>query len=199
MNFNNDPSRNRPETLELLQRPPRRRHELRRLRRAAHLSALPQDGRRADQEALQPAKPGPGRLRLAEPAEEGRRRAVRPLPPHPGKLGQEKGLLGLIFGKAQNKFQDPAKLRRLIVDLLDKENWSIMSADVKGDAYEGLLEKNAQDTKSGAGQYFTPRPLIQAMVDVMAPKPRETICDPACGTGGFLLAAHDYVASTTRT
>jgi len=101
------------------------------------------------------------------------------------KLGQGKRLLGLIFGKAQNKFQDPAKLRRLIVDLIDKEDWSSMSADVKGDAYEGLLEKNAQDTKSGAGQYFTPRPLIQAMVDVMAPKPMETICDPACGTGGF--------------
>ena len=101
------------------------------------------------------------------------------------KLGQGKRLLGLIFGKAQNKFQDPAKLRRLIVDLIDKEDWSSMSADVKGDAYEGLLEKNAQDTKSGAGQYFTPRPLIQAMVDVIAPKPMETICDPACGTGGF--------------
>lgn len=111
------------------------------------------------------------------------------------KLGQEKGLLGLIFGKAQNKFQDPAKLRRLIVDLIDKEDWSSMSADVKGDAYEGLLEKNAQDTKSGAGQYFTPRPLIKAIVDVMAPKPKETICDPACGTGGFLLAAHDYITA----
>ena len=110
------------------------------------------------------------------------------------KLGQEKGLLGLIFGRAQNKFQDPAKLRRLLVDLLDKENWSIMSADVKGEAYEGLLEKNAQDTKSGAGQYFTPRPLIQAIVDVMAPKPKETICDPACGTGGFLLSAFAYVS-----
>ncbi|HAK87541.1 MAG: DNA methyltransferase [Nitrospirae bacterium GWC2_46_6] len=110
------------------------------------------------------------------------------------KLGQEKGLLGLIFGKAQNKFQDPAKLRRLIVDLIDKENWSIMSADVKGDAYEGLLEKNAQDTKTGAGQYFTPRPLIQAVIDVMAPKPNETICDPACGTGGFLIASHEYIA-----
>ena len=108
-------------------------------------------------------------------------------------LGRQKGLLGLIFGKAQNKFQDPAKLRRLIVDLIDKENWSAMSADVKGDAYEGLLEKNAQDTKSGAGQYFTPRPLIQGIVDVMQPKPGETVCDPACGTGGFLLAAHDYV------
>ena len=108
-------------------------------------------------------------------------------------LGNQKGLLGLIFSKSQNKFQDPAKLRRLIVDLIDKETWVSMSADVKGDAYEGLLEKNAQDTKSGAGQYFTPRPLIRAIVDVMAPKPSETVSDPACGTGGFLLAAHDYV------
>ena len=109
------------------------------------------------------------------------------------KLGNEKGLLGLIFNKSQNKFQDPAKLRRLIVDLIDKEDWSAMSADVKGDAYEGLLQKNAEDVKGGAGQYFTPRPLIQAMVDAVAPKPSDTICDPACGTGGFLLAAHDYV------
>ena len=110
-------------------------------------------------------------------------------------LGNEKGLLGLIFNKSQNKFQDPAKLRRLIVDLIDKENWSMMSADVKGDAYEGLLEKNAQDTKSGAGQYFTPRPLIAAMVAVVNPQPGETICDPACGTGGFLLVAHDHLVS----
>jgi type I restriction enzyme M protein len=87
------------------------------------------------------------------------------------KLGNEKGLLGLIFNKSQNKFQDPAKLRRLIVDLIDKENWSVMSADVKGDAYEGLLEKNAQDVKTGAGQYFTPRPLIAGIVDVIAPSP----------------------------
>jgi type I restriction enzyme M protein len=85
------------------------------------------------------------------------------------------------------------------VDLIDCENWSAMGADVKGDAYEGLLEKNAQDTKSGAGQYFTPRPLIQAMVDCIAPKPGETICDPACGTGGFLFAAHNHVVSTTPT
>ncbi len=108
-------------------------------------------------------------------------------------LGKQKGMLGLIFNKSQNKFQDPAKLRRLLVDLIGHENWSVMNADVKGDAYEGLLEKNAQDTKSGAGQYFTPRPLIEAIVDVMQPKPGETICDPACGTGGFLLAAHDYL------
>ena len=114
------------------------------------------------------------------------------------KLGKEKGLLGLIFMKSQNKFQDPAKLRRLIVDLIDNENWSVMSADVKGDAYEGLLEKNAQDTKSGAGQYFTPRPLIRAMVDAINPKPGETICDPACGTGGFILAAHDYIVNQNK-
>jgi len=111
------------------------------------------------------------------------------------ELAKEKGLLALIFNKSQNKFQDPAKLRRLIVDLIDKENWSMMSADVKGDAYEGLLEKKAQDVKTGAGQYFTPRPLIAGIVDVMAPKPGETVCDPACGTGGFILAAHDYVVA----
>jgi type I restriction enzyme M protein len=110
------------------------------------------------------------------------------------KLGKQPGMLGLIFRKAQNKIQDPAKLRRLIVDLIDKEQWSSLSADVKGDAYEGLLQKNAEDVKGGAGQYFTPRPLIAALVDVMAPAPGLTICDPACGTGGFLLAAHDYLA-----
>ena len=103
-------------------------------------------------------------------------------------------MLGVIFRKAQNKIQDPAKLRRLIVDLIDREQWMTLDADVKGDAYEGLLEKNAQDVKRGAGQYFTPRPLIQAIVDVMRPEPGETICDPACGTGGFLLAAYEYIA-----
>ena len=110
------------------------------------------------------------------------------------ELGKRSGMLGVIFRKAQNKIQDPAKLRRLIVDLIDKEQWSSLSADVKGDAYEGLLQKNAEDVKGGAGQYFTPRPLIAAMVEVVAPQPGQTICDPACGTGGFLLAAHDYLA-----
>src|SRR5512144_341223 len=109
-------------------------------------------------------------------------------------LGKQKGMLGVIFRKAQNKIQDPAKLRRLIVDLIDKEQWSSLSADVKGDAYEGLLQKNAEDVKGGAGQYFTPRALISAMVDVVAPQPGQAICDPACGTGGFLLAAHDYLS-----
>ncbi|CAN5488330.1 class I SAM-dependent DNA methyltransferase [soil metagenome] len=114
------------------------------------------------------------------------------------ELGKRTGMLGVIFKKAQNKIQDPAKLRRLIVDLIDKEQWTSLSADVKGDAYEGLLQKNAEDVKGGAGQYFTPRALIAAMVEVMAPLPGQTICDPACGTGGFLLAAHDYIASNPR-
>ena len=109
------------------------------------------------------------------------------------ELGKRTGMLGIIFRKAQNRIQDPAKLRRLVADLIEREQWTVLDADVKGDAYEGLLEKNAQDTKGGAGQYFTPRPLIQAIVDVMRPGPDDTICDPAAGTGGFLLAAHDYV------
>ena len=113
-------------------------------------------------------------------------------------LGTQAGTLGVIFRKAQNRIQEPAMLARLIKDLIDSENWMALSADVKGDAYESLLERNAQDVKSGAGQYFTPRPLIQAIVDVMRPQPDTTICDPACGTGGFLLAAHDYIADHNR-
>ena len=109
------------------------------------------------------------------------------------ELGTQGGMLGLIFEKAQNKIQEPAKLRQLIVELIGKENWSAMSADVKGDAYEGLLEKNAQDVKGGAGQYFTPRPLIEAIVDCVQPHPGESVVDPACGTGGFLLATHEYL------
>jgi type I restriction enzyme M protein len=108
-------------------------------------------------------------------------------------LGEQGGMLGIIFEKAQNKIQDPARLRQLIVELIGKESWIAMSADVKGDAYEGLLEKNAQDVKGGAGQYFTPRCVIQALVDCLQPQPGELILDPACGTGGFLLAAHEYL------
>ncbi len=109
------------------------------------------------------------------------------------ELGRESGMLGVIFRKSQNRIQDPAKLRRLIV-MIDSETWVGMDIDVKGEIYEGLLQKNAEDIKSGAGQYFTPRPLIKAMVAVMRPEPRQTICDPACGTGGFFLAAHDYIS-----
>jgi type I restriction enzyme M protein len=109
-------------------------------------------------------------------------------------LGREPGMLGVVFRKAQNRIQDPAKLRRLIADLINKEQWMTLDTDVKGDAYEGLLQRNAEDVKTGAGQYFTPRPLIRAIVEVMRPAPGMTICDPACGTGGFLLAAYEYIS-----
>ena len=111
------------------------------------------------------------------------------------ELGSEPGMLGVVFRKAQNRIQDPAKLERLIKDLIDGERWMTLGADVKGDAYEGLLERNAADIKSGAGQYFTPRALIKAMVEVMRPGPDMTICDPACGTGGFFLGAYEYIVA----
>jgi type I restriction enzyme M protein len=113
-------------------------------------------------------------------------------------LARQPGTLGVIFRKAQNKLQDPAKLKRLIVDFIDKENWSATGVDVKGDAYEGLLAKGAEDIKSGAGQYFTPRALISAMVDCVQPTVADTVVDPACGTGGFLLAAYEYAARDAK-
>lgn len=112
------------------------------------------------------------------------------------ELGRQPGLLGLVFRKAQNRIQDPAKLKRLIVDLIEPETWTGLDVDLKGDVYEDLLERNAADTKSGAGQYFTPRALIKTMVDCAHPGPDMTIADPACGTGGFLLAAHDYIVDS---
>ncbi|MEP0884996.1 N-6 DNA methylase [Trichocoleus sp. ST-U3] len=108
-------------------------------------------------------------------------------------LGKEKGLLGIIFRKSQNKIQDPAKLKRLI-ELINDEAKIGLDIDVIGDFYEGLLQKSAEDTKSGAGQYFTPRALIKAIVEVMRPEPGQKICDPACGTGGFFVIAHDYIS-----
>ena len=108
------------------------------------------------------------------------------------ELGKESTNLGVIFRKAQNRIEEPALLRKLIVDLVGSETWSI-GGDLNGDAYEGLLQKSASDVKSVAGQYFTPRTLIHAMVEVMRPAPSDTIADPACGTGGFLLAAVDYL------
>ncbi|MDP1831126.1 MAG: class I SAM-dependent DNA methyltransferase [Geothrix sp.] len=110
------------------------------------------------------------------------------------ELGRKPGLLGTIFRKAQNKLQDPAKLKRLVM-LIDAETWSGLDVDVKGEIYEGLLERNARDVKSGAGQYFTPRPLIKAVVEVMNPDRGMVVADPACGTGGFLIAAHDHMAA----
>lgn len=110
------------------------------------------------------------------------------------ELAKEKGILGQIFVKSQNKIQDPAKLYKLIA-LINAENWILMGVKDKGDIYEGILEKNAEDTKSGAGQYFTPRPLIKAMVECLQPEPMKTIADPACGTGGFFLAAYDWIVA----
>ena len=113
------------------------------------------------------------------------------------ELSKESGLLGVIFRKSQNRIQTPANLQRLI-HLINAESWSGMTTDIKGTIYEGLLQKNAEDTKSGAGQYFTPRALIKAIIAVMRPEPMQTICDPACGTGGFFLAAHDYISENYR-
>ena len=108
------------------------------------------------------------------------------------ELSGQDNLIGTIYTKAQNKIDKPVYLRKVIT-LINEESWLVMDGDVKGAIYESILEKNGQDKKSGAGQYFTPRSLIQAMVDVACPQIGETVCDPACGTGGFLLAAYDYM------
>ncbi len=100
------------------------------------------------------------------------------------ELGRQPGTLGTIFRKAQNRIQDPAELRRLVVDLINEETWTAVDADLKGDAYEGLLQKDAEDTKSGAGQYFTPRPRIRAMMACLQPKPGETVADPRRARAG---------------
>lgn len=107
-------------------------------------------------------------------------------------LASQPGVLGTIYRGAQNKITNPSHLKTLIVDYLDKENWSASGADINGDAYEELLERSAGDTKTTAGQYFTPRALIQAVVDVVQPDVADRVIDPACGTGGFLLAAYAY-------
>ena len=112
-------------------------------------------------------------------------------------LQEEDNLIGTIYTKAQNKIDKPVYLKKVIT-LIDGEKWLVMDGDVKGAIYESILEKNGQDKKSGAGQYFTPRSLIQAMVDVTRPKIGETVCDPACGTGGFLLAAYDFMKTQSQ-
>ena len=108
------------------------------------------------------------------------------------ELSGQDNLIGTIYTKAQNKIDKSVYLKKVIT-LINEESWLVMDGDVKGAIYESILEKNGQDKKSGAGQYFTPRSLIQAMVDVARPQIGETVCDPACGTGGFLLAAYDYM------
>lgn len=112
-------------------------------------------------------------------------------------LSRKDGLIGAVFLKAQNEIQDPAKLRRMVT-LIDGETWLALGVDTKGWIYEGLLERNAAEVKSGAGQYFTPRPLIDAIVVVMNPQPEDTVHDPACGTGGFLLSAWDHMKAQSR-
>ena len=109
------------------------------------------------------------------------------------RLGKEGGILGSIFADSTCKITKAAILYR-VVRMIDAENWVSMSSDVKGDIYEGLLQKNAEDTKTGAGQYFTPRPVIQAMVACVRPEPMKTVMDPCCGSGGFLLAAQKFVS-----
>lgn len=109
------------------------------------------------------------------------------------ELGKQGGILGKIFKGATNKISNAAILYR-VVQMIDSEKWVAMSSDVKGEIYEGLLQKNAEDTKSGAGQYFTPRALIQAMVACIRPEPMKTIADPCCGSGGFFLASQTYIA-----
>ncbi|MXZ30978.1 MAG: SAM-dependent DNA methyltransferase [Acidimicrobiia bacterium] len=109
------------------------------------------------------------------------------------ELGAGDDMLGVVFRKARNRVQDPAKLERLIKEFVDRHEWLSLDADLKGDAYEGLIEKTAQEGARGAGQYFTPRALISAIVDVMLPGPDDRICDPACGTGGFFLGAYQSI------
>lgn len=105
-------------------------------------------------------------------------------------LSSSGGMLKKIFSGAQNKIHDSVKLKKLI-NLIDEENWTSKEYDVKGEIYETLLQKNAES--SGAGQYFTPRAVITSMVECIQPKPKETIADPSCGTGGFFLGALNYL------
>jgi len=117
------------------------------------------------------------------------------------ELRKEPGILGDIFTDATSRFTQPVNLKKLI-NMVDEEEWTALDVDVKGAAFEGLLEKSASEGKKGAGQYFTPRPLIQSIVNVMKPDPRSkkdfTICDPACGTGGFLMVAYEWLMQITK-
>lgn len=112
-------------------------------------------------------------------------------------LSEQDNLIGTIYTKAQNKIDKPVYLKKVIT-MINEHNWLSMDGDVKGAIYEKILEKNGQDKKSGAGQYFTPRSLINTMVDVTMPQIGETVCDPACGTAGFLLAAYDFMKNQSN-
>jgi type I restriction enzyme M protein len=117
------------------------------------------------------------------------------------KLGQQRGLLGDIFAGAQSRFNNPVNLKKLL-GLIDDIEWTALDIDIKAAAFEGLLEKAASEGKKGAGQYFTPRILIKALVRCMKPDPRAhkefTMCDPACGTGGFLVSSYEWLIEETK-
>ena len=113
------------------------------------------------------------------------------------ELSECEGLIGTIFTKANNKIYRPVLLKK-VIDMVNEDNWYMMEGDLKGAIYEAILEKNGQDKKSGAGQYFTPRALISAIVDVVDPKISETVADPCCGTAGFLLAAYEHMRIQSR-
>ena len=116
-------------------------------------------------------------------------------------LRKSEGLLGKIFTQAMPRFNNPVNLKK-VLNMIDDEEWSLMDVDIKGAAFEGLLEKAADEGKKGAGQYFTPRVLIRSITNVMKPDPRPvkdfTICDPACGTAGFLMVAYDWLMDITK-
>ena len=186
--------RHRGQAVGVLSHPAARRDRLRRLHRADHLSAIPQDGRRAP--------PGAARgVRLAGAAGEVGDGADGRLRGRPPQARQGPGLVGAIFAEAQSRFNNPVNLKRLI-NLVDETEWTRLNVDVKAEAYEGLLEKAASEGKKGAGQYFTPRVLIQSIVRCMRPDPRVrtgfTISDPACGTGGFLVAAYEWLMADCK-
>ena len=113
------------------------------------------------------------------------------------ELAKDDGLIGTIFTRASNKIDRPVMLAK-VIDMVSEENWYMMEGDFKGAIYEGILEKNGQDRKSGAGQYFTPRALISAIVDVIDPKIGETVADPCCGTAGFLLSAYEHMRPQSK-
>lgn len=113
------------------------------------------------------------------------------------QLSESDGVIGLIYNGAQNKIKEPANLKKLFV-MINSETWLGLKVDVKGAIYEGLLAKNATETKAGAGQYFTPRVLIHSIVSLMDLKPDMEVCDPACGTGGFLLRAYEVMKAQTK-
>jgi type I restriction enzyme M protein len=110
------------------------------------------------------------------------------------RLSREPGMLGSIFQKPRPEIENPRTLRRLITDLIGAETWTALDADVKGAIYEGLLARTAAESPRGTGQYFTPRGVVAAIVDCVQPSATDTVCDPAAGTGGFLLAALRFAA-----